>query len=289
MKNSQKGFIVPILIVIIVLLVIGGGAYIFSSKIPESSVQPIINEEPLKEQSSSQTISVLISVNAMNESVYSLLNGANLLGQKYVYPRGELGDNNVINSIDSTLFSIGDSCGATVEAILEIKNPKLEGTHPTLKGYPTVAVDVVRVVSHGVPQRTCAPFSTETKSKLFIEQIQKDLNIEYSIGSVSKNISFPSASTGDGMTIQKTLKGFSYFPETTLGLDQYLRSKMQVDPYNSGDATFKGSMAYKNNSTICVVYSKTVFAQGNNNECSLPSPAPQCGHVNEVFCADITQ
>ena len=36
MKNSQKGFIVPILLVIIALLVVGGGVYIYKNKKTET-------------------------------------------------------------------------------------------------------------------------------------------------------------------------------------------------------------------------------------------------------------
>jgi len=32
MKNSKKGFIVPVLLVIIALLVVGGGVYVYENK-----------------------------------------------------------------------------------------------------------------------------------------------------------------------------------------------------------------------------------------------------------------
>ncbi|MSU54979.1 MAG: hypothetical protein EXS46_00385 [Candidatus Taylorbacteria bacterium] len=105
--------------------------------------------------SSSQTVSVRISIGSMNENVYSLLNNTTVLGLKYLYPRNS-GDSVIVNTIDSTLGSMGDSCGAIVQAVLEITNPKIEGTHATLRGDPTVAFDIVRVVSHDTPQRTCA-------------------------------------------------------------------------------------------------------------------------------------
>lgn len=41
MKNSQKGFIVPLLIAIIAVLVIGGGIYIYNNKKAEAPVLPI--------------------------------------------------------------------------------------------------------------------------------------------------------------------------------------------------------------------------------------------------------
>jgi hypothetical protein len=103
----------------------------------------------------SQTVSVRISFSSINENIYSLLNNTTILGLNYLYPRNS-GNNTVINAIDPTIMSMGDSCGETVQATLEITNPKIEGTHPTLHGDPTVAVDIIRVLSHDNPQRSCA-------------------------------------------------------------------------------------------------------------------------------------
>lgn len=41
MKNSRKGFIVPVLLAIIGLLVIGGGVYIYQDKKAEAPVSPV--------------------------------------------------------------------------------------------------------------------------------------------------------------------------------------------------------------------------------------------------------
>src|SRR3989344_2641973 len=60
MKNSQKGFVVPLLVGIIALLVIGGGVYIYENKKVETPVvvdntvqqsnqvqQPIVQNNPV--------------------------------------------------------------------------------------------------------------------------------------------------------------------------------------------------------------------------------------------------
>lgn len=122
-----------------------------NTQIPQNNVKT--NKPPL---TTNKNVDVQISVNTMNENVYTLVEPVTLLGLKYIFPRGTLGDSNVIKSIDSSLLSMGDSCGAKVSATLEISNPKIEGTHQTLHGDATVAVDVIKVVSYGVPQKSCA-------------------------------------------------------------------------------------------------------------------------------------
>lgn len=120
-----------------------------------SQTNPTIPQNIPIQNTANQTVSVHISFSSMNENVYSLLNNVTILGLKYLYPRNS-GDATVVNAIDPTIMSMGDSCGETVQATLEIANPKIEGTHPTLHNDPTVAVDVVRVISHDNPQRSCA-------------------------------------------------------------------------------------------------------------------------------------
>ena len=43
MKNTQKGFIVPLLIVIIAVLVIGGGVYVYTKN--SNPIQSALNDE----------------------------------------------------------------------------------------------------------------------------------------------------------------------------------------------------------------------------------------------------
>lgn len=52
MKNSQKGFIVPVLLVIIALLVVGGGVYVYKNKksevpvvVDNTQIPPVINQQ----------------------------------------------------------------------------------------------------------------------------------------------------------------------------------------------------------------------------------------------------
>lgn len=52
MKNSQKGFVVPLLIAIIAVLVIGGGVYIYNNKKVEA---PVVSDTQTQTQTSGQT------------------------------------------------------------------------------------------------------------------------------------------------------------------------------------------------------------------------------------------
>lgn len=118
--------------------------------------------------------------------------------------------------------------------------------------------------------------TTTDKAKLFIENLQKNLNISYPITEYTKAIYFPGE-------IKKNLNGFVFYPLYETKLDQYFRSKMQVDGYNSGDGTFVGSMAYKNESVICVDYKKI----SGDESCLSLATAPQCSKYREVFCGEI--
>src|SRR3989344_4454648 len=63
MKNSQKGFIVPVLIVIIALLVIGGGVYVYKNKKTEA---PLNTGTP---QTNNQTPSVATNQTILNSLI----------------------------------------------------------------------------------------------------------------------------------------------------------------------------------------------------------------------------
>ena len=105
---------------------------------------------------SAQTVSVNISVSGLNPPTISLLNGTTVLGQKYLRVR------NTTDAIDTALGislsgnGLGESCVDTVQASLEIANPKVDTNSITMHGDPVVGVDVVRVISHGSPQHNCA-------------------------------------------------------------------------------------------------------------------------------------
>lgn len=171
--NQNKS--VNIILIVVIVVLVGAVTYFALRK---SSLSPV-NQVPVSDQTvvnnqvstptitntpkpvttqtnANQTVSVRLSISSMNENVYSLLNPTTILGLKYLYPRTDSGNTAVVNAIDPTALSMGDSCGETVQAVLEIANPKIEGTHATLHGDPTVAVDVIKVISHDKPQRNCA-------------------------------------------------------------------------------------------------------------------------------------
>jgi hypothetical protein len=73
MKNTQKGFVIP-LVVIIVLALIGGGAYMYTkqdkkpsstvSQVEEMDAEPAVAEKQNPEKISPQVIDTLISGNS---------------------------------------------------------------------------------------------------------------------------------------------------------------------------------------------------------------------------------
>lgn len=71
MKNSQKGFIVPVLLVIIALLVIGGGVYVYENKKTETS--PVVDTKPQQtnqvQPTNTQTTPVVTNQTILNSLV----------------------------------------------------------------------------------------------------------------------------------------------------------------------------------------------------------------------------
>ncbi len=68
MKNSQKGFLVPLLLVIIAVLVIGGGIYIYNNKKAEAPIVP--NTQTQASDQTQQTNTQQITpVNSANSQV----------------------------------------------------------------------------------------------------------------------------------------------------------------------------------------------------------------------------
>jgi hypothetical protein len=93
-----------------------------------------------------------------------------------------------------------------------------------------------------------------SNAKLFLDGLQKNLGINYEIKNSSKVVNF----WINNNNVQKNLNGFSMFfvPDQVQStkLNNYFKSIMVIDPYNTGDATFHSTTAYKNNSVICIEY-----------------------------------
>ena len=70
MKNSQKGFVVPLLLVIIAVLVIGGGVYVYENKKTEAPAVVDTGTQPVnQQQTNTQTPPVTAQQNtAINPS-----------------------------------------------------------------------------------------------------------------------------------------------------------------------------------------------------------------------------
>lgn len=62
MKNSQKGFVAPLLIAIIALLVIGGGIYIYNLKSNQETASQAINTVPISNNSTGDQMQPISSV-----------------------------------------------------------------------------------------------------------------------------------------------------------------------------------------------------------------------------------
>lgn len=69
MKNSQKGFIVPVLLVIIAILVIGGGVYVYNNKKVETPILPTGTEVQTTNQNQQQVQGIVIEQPAKNQEV----------------------------------------------------------------------------------------------------------------------------------------------------------------------------------------------------------------------------
>lgn len=176
--NTQRGIILPI--IIIVLAAVGIGYYVFTRE--GAPLQPpMVNEpEPVActmdaklcpdgsyvgrqgpnceftacpTESNNQIVPVRVSYSTMNEATFALSGGVSVLGKTYLHLRNP-------QAIPADLFgpepgSMGDNCSAYVEASFELANPS-DGGRKTWQGYPAVDVDLVRVVSRGVPVKQCS-------------------------------------------------------------------------------------------------------------------------------------
>jgi len=66
MKNTKKGFIVPLLIAIIAVLAIGGGIYVYEqSKTTPVEQQPVVNNQQTTNTNNDTTVSATINKNSL--------------------------------------------------------------------------------------------------------------------------------------------------------------------------------------------------------------------------------
>jgi len=86
-NNSQKGFIVPVLLGIIAVLIIGGGVYFYTSKKVDA---PVVTEEKIKEEIKDDNINKIDKILQKDNSIdYSKFIKSPLFGQlDFSYPEG---------------------------------------------------------------------------------------------------------------------------------------------------------------------------------------------------------
>ena len=72
MKNSQKGFVVPLLIVIIAVLVVGGGIYVYENKkaeVPATVDSTVKQSNPIQQETNTPSAPVITHQNIPNNSL----------------------------------------------------------------------------------------------------------------------------------------------------------------------------------------------------------------------------
>lgn len=229
MKNSQKGFAVPIIIAVIALLAIGGGAYIY---ITESNCKRL-DDDTAKALCLANSRGQTLGIDGFRPDL------DNQILPPQPTPNTQPKDKPIACTMDAMQCPDGSYVGRT--------GPKCEFVCPK-----TEEINL---------------------AKSFLIQMQKDLGITYEIITASKSVNFFEG--------RKTLSGFSM---SSVGLklpsDTYFNSKgMNQDMYNSGDATFKSSTAFKGDKLICIITSRVI----NFSE---TTPEDRWVSQEEIFCAE---
>ncbi len=156
MKNYKKGSVVPVLLVVIGLLIVGGGAYLFTQKIKTVKVTDIV-------PSGVASTSVAI---ISGEYIFSDMTGLAFLhvpntstvhyDTHYFFgDESSVLQTDVQSQIVGDLSPLSDSCTLSVEATVEIQNPKLilHGEKRNLKEYRAT---FLRLISKGKVYDNCA-------------------------------------------------------------------------------------------------------------------------------------
>ena len=109
----------------------------------------------LPPKQATQTVQVRYTFNGLNGDSFPggfhLQNNATLLGSNNLALRNRTEEKIALLGIN-TRASLGDSCGWSVNASIEIANPSLD----TSQNPSVVLVDLIRVVSHDTPINSCA-------------------------------------------------------------------------------------------------------------------------------------
>jgi hypothetical protein len=150
MKNSQKGFIVPVLLVIIAVLVVGGGIYFYQNKkIENSSVS--LQTEQFKQAAQPSNQAQNISSNTSNTSkVYTNAKYGFTLQLPLSWSGyTAVGDDNIVFSVKGyeNIFSINVFTKAQWDAVLKDDYPA-----PQLLGENDKYVFGARTTNNGVVQ-----------------------------------------------------------------------------------------------------------------------------------------
>ncbi len=117
--------------------------------------------------------------------------------------------------------------------------------------------------------------NTASDAKVFLQMMQKELNVSYPITQMKLN---------SNVTIDNTagrymeVDGFVFYTDDnfdSVNVHQYFLSK-NMPAYDYGDATFTGHTGYKGASIICQRFSSAVRTNGQKIE-------------HGIFCADLAQ
>jgi len=119
----------------------------------------------------------------------------------------------------------------------------------------------------------CPNVKVESPAKRILQDLMRQNGVNYDITNTSRDVWF-----FDGI---KKMDGYSIFSRgNKIPYSTFFTSKgMNIDIRNYGDATFSGSMAYRDNNIICVIQTRVVdYVEGMEES--------QMTFENEVFCAE---
>ncbi len=129
------------------------------------------------------------------------------------------------------------------------------------------------------------PQNTPDKAELFLETTLKELRLNSQIIATTKDVNFQNPV--DGMrSISKKLSGYSISPAIAKSFEYFTSRTFVRDSYNTGDATFHSSEAYRNDSIICIDYYKTIAPNNDYTQCD-DTTASKCTTTSETFCANL--
>ncbi len=225
MKNKQKGFIVPVLIAIIAVLLVGGGLYVYENNKVDA---PIITDSNLP------------------DVVSNVPTSTNLVGN-------DRDAHGCIGSAGYTWCAVKNKCLRVWEEKCEIAT-----TSPI---YCTMDAKQCPDGSYiGRSGPNCEFVCPETKSQIFLENMNRDLKINKTIVPMSV-YSYNGFGFGNGWVVQDTHS-------------KYIQDML---PTSLGRYTSESGIGYSNGQIVCVIQGMRSFV----------TDSPPVTTHSELVCMDL--